>query len=302
MTSALSSTRAVVLALTLAVAVVATACSSGSPYDRLPVPDVAPTVPTSTSLPPDYATVQLPMVPGTTTTVVPLAPGRARLAGVVIGPEGPVPAAVIHVERLVEDAVGSTRVIADPAGRWELPGVLGGRYRVRAWSAPELAMAAPEIFFLRGDENRELALRVDPYRGTKVDVVVVPNPPEVDQPTHLRVRVSSRLVDDDGIVRSVPQQGVEVRLAGSGRWTVESANPLVTGADGTVLFRAVCEEPGTQPLGVVLAGTDSLPLQVADCTRPPPATTTTTASTSTTSSSSTTSTSSTTTTTTRSQR
>src|SRR3954468_15484125 len=107
------------------------ACSS----HRGLVPPVPSTVVLETpTTAPDLTGVGLAAVAGrTTTTSIPLGPGGATLNGTVTGPDGPVPSATVHIERLVGDASGSADVATQPDGTWTAPGLLGGRYRVRAW-------------------------------------------------------------------------------------------------------------------------------------------------------------------------
>src|SRR4051812_7852675 len=70
------------------------------------VPPVPATVVLETSTTaPDLTGVGLAAVATgrTTTTSIALGPGAAALNGTVVGPDGPVPGAVVHVERLVGD-------------------------------------------------------------------------------------------------------------------------------------------------------------------------------------------------------
>src|SRR5688500_10725176 len=132
----------VAVALTTA----ATGCTRGA-VDELPAPPTTgPT--TSTTARPDLSGVVLPDVPGTTSTSIPVGPGEATLQGIVTAPEGAVPGATVLIERLVGDGAGSATVVAGPDGRWVAPQILGGRYRVRAWRAPDLALTSPASFFL----------------------------------------------------------------------------------------------------------------------------------------------------------
>ncbi|MFP5326946.1 MAG: carboxypeptidase-like regulatory domain-containing protein, partial [Acidimicrobiia bacterium] len=137
------------------VALVSGACAKG---DVAPLPKPPKPPETSSSLPPvDMSGAPLPPVRGaTTTTVPPVVGGEATLAGTIVGPEGPVPGAIVHAERLVGDAFGVLEVTTGEDGKWAMEGILGGRYRLRAWKpAPDnLAVTQAEVFFLSSDEKR----------------------------------------------------------------------------------------------------------------------------------------------------
>src|SRR2546423_1487011 len=91
------------------------ACSPGI---NISVPEVPTTGhETTTTSRPDYSIVNLAAVPGrTTTTVPPLGPGPAHLAGRVMGPGGPVGGAVVRVERIVGTTVALTDVQSQADG------------------------------------------------------------------------------------------------------------------------------------------------------------------------------------------
>jgi hypothetical protein len=280
---------AVVLSL-----LVAGACSGRDPYAPLARPDpVDPVETTTTTEPIDYASIQLPGVQGTTTTSVAMGSGPITIVGRVEGPDGPVEGARVRLERLVGDGSASVEVPTAADGTWNVAGVLGGRYRVRAWQQPSLAMVRAQVVFIEAGEQRPVLLRLDRYEGRRVDAVIAPDPPLVGEAANLKVRVADRAVDDRGVVRTRPVAGATVQLTGTGRWFVMSPNPQATGTDGSVTFRVECGDEGAQPLSAVVDGGDVVPLPLPDCvdaSAPPPTTTspTTTTSTSTTSTTSTT--------------
>ena len=288
------------LAVLTVTALAAAACTGD---DDEPAAGTSTTEAGSTTTTPavDFSKVELAPVAGATTTTLAIGPGRAVLEGVAVGPAGTAAAGgVVRIERLVGDEVAVADVPVGPDGRWALPDVLGGRYRVRAWLAPDLAMAEPVIFFLEHDERRELALRLDQFSGTVAVAAVNPDPPAVDEPAVVAVRIVTRLVDDQGVVRSSPQPGVSARLTGTGNWTVSSANPSVTDSTGMATWQVECLQSGPQQLSVLLGGSDVLPLDVPACVSPEPSESTTTSTTS--GSGTTTSTSSSTTTTSTTSR
>ncbi|HMC51280.1 MAG TPA: carboxypeptidase-like regulatory domain-containing protein, partial [Acidimicrobiales bacterium] len=216
---------------------VAGACGNRALFLVPPPPRGAPD--TSTTEQPDLSGVDLSRVAGSTTTTVAVQGGGATLNGSVQGPDGPVAGAVVHAERLVGDGVGSAETSTQPDGTWQLPGARGGRYRVRAWRQPDLALVSPQVFFLGGSETRTLNLRMDRYNGPTVAVSIAPNPPFVDSPANLVVSLGTRTVSDSGVVRTAPISATVV-LSGSGGWTVDTPNPTTTSGSGRASWGLTC--------------------------------------------------------------
>jgi len=255
--------RPALIVLLVAAAIVAGACSKKSGYD---FPDHPPKVdPEEVTTVPDYSSVRLAAVPGKTTTTIDNTPGKASLAGVVAAPEGNVPGATVHVERLVGDTVLAIDVATNPDGTWRLDAVKGGRYRIRAWRAPDLALTDPQVFFLNGDEKKtNVNLLVNRYTGTNVRGAIAPNPPRVDEPSNLVVQVTSVIVDPAGIVRATPMPNVQVDLQGSSSWRTESSASGFTDVNGQVFWRITCLASGNQPLSASVNGV-GYPLNLPGC-------------------------------------
>ncbi len=263
----------------LAVVVVVTAAGCGGVTSL--------SFPTPKSVPPDQATtttvdlsgVTLRRVPGSTTSTVVVGPGRANLSGSVVGPGGPVPGAIVHVERIVGDYYASVNVTAQPDGTWAVPNVLGGRYRVRGWRTPDLALTNPQIFFLGGTENKTMTVQLDQFNAINVSGAVAPNPPIMGQAANLVVQVTNQTVDDSGVVRGTPVPGATVQLTSStGGLTVAGDNPATTDSSGEVRWQIGCQSIGTQDLVFVLNSntTNTYPFTLPACVPPPTTTTTTT--------------------------
>ena len=242
------------------------ACSGGGVKAPPPPPSTVPISTSTTVAGPDYSQIELPKVAGRRRTTVAVRPGRAALTGVVTGPEGPVPGAVVQAERLVGDASAAVEVTTGADGRWAMAAIKGGRYRVRAWRAPDLALLRPEILFLPATGKRDLALPLDRHGGTGVTWAVAPNPPVVGEPANLAVRVTRGVVDDRGVVRTVPVSAVPVTLAGAGQWALQSANPSLTDGTGSARWDLRCAAPGNQPLSVTVEGHGDFPLTLPPCT------------------------------------
>lgn len=262
------------LALALLIAVFGAACAKDP--GPLPPPPSIP-APATTTTEADFSDVGLRAVPAgrRAAAAVPIGPGRATLTGSIIGPDGPVPDADVLVERIVNDGVGSMAIKAGPDGIWKLPNVLGGRYRIRAWRAPDLAMVKPTITFITASETRPIDLKLALYGGTAVKPAIAPNPPPVAEASTLVVLVTTRTVDQQGIVRATPVPGARVELVGTGAWRVESSNPTFSDSRGEAEWSLRCRQEGRQPLAVTVgeAETETFPLNLPDCVVP---TTTTT--------------------------
>ena len=269
--------RARVAVAVLAVAIVAAACSGGELAKLPPPPTTVPLATTTTG--PDLNGVALAGALGRTTTTIAIGPGGATLNGRVAAPDGVVPTATIRIERIVGDAVARADIQTNPDGTWAAPNILGGRYRVRAWRAPDLAMTKPSVFFLEADETRVLDLRVNRHEGTAVTSDLAPIPPQVNVPASLVVLVSTKSVDNDGVVRATPVPGARVDLTGSGNWRLESPNPTVTDANGQARWQLRCRTPGQHSLSVMVNQEASFPLDIPECAEAPATTTSTTSTT-----------------------
>lgn len=242
-------------------------CSSTDGYAPLPRPKKSDTsLITPTTPAPDYEAVELSRAQGTTTTTsLVLSPGSARLAGSVVGPNGPVPNATVVLERLVGDSVASGIVSTGVDGTWEAANILGGRYRIRAWLAPEFAQLEPQLLFVPGnsDGSAPVELKMEKISKIIAEAAISPSPPVVNQSANLVVRLSLRSIDKDGLLRSVPQDFASWRLVATGRWTIQSAT-VSSDSGGRASYRITCGAVGAQALTVVFNG-ETLPLSLPEC-------------------------------------
>jgi hypothetical protein len=257
-------------AVSLLVAAVVTSCANTQREALPPAPPAVSTT-TATSLV-DYSSVPLATVEGKTTTTVNQGPGRARLVGTVVGPDGPVEGATVRVERLQGDSVVFRGDVAtDADGRWQTGRIVGGRWRVRAWRAPDLADVRPEVVFLSEEQSRALTLPVDRFGAPFVTAAIAPDPPPVSAPANLEVAVSTQSVDGDGIVRSSPVPLTVVQLFAS-NVLIEGDNPRITDGAGRVSWQVTCAGAGPTGLFVSLEGGQLQAVPVASCAElPPPA-------------------------------
>jgi hypothetical protein len=261
------------VAVLLAAAVLVGACSDDDEAGRGPS---RPSDPTTSLV--DYSGVALHGVPGATTTTLD-EKGTASILGTVTGPAGAVAGATVRIERLVGGQERRTDVLSGADGRFELRGVPGGRYRVRAFLAPALA-APPDLRFLADGQEHTFDLALTDQRGVVARAAVAPDPPYLGEDLNLAVVVATRSVDPDGVVRSVPVAGVRVELDGLGAWvlTEDAARgplqprapttseapsfPSTTGftdAAGQVRYELTCVQPGAPGLSLLVAVTVTPP-------------------------------------------
>lgn len=250
-----------------AIAVLLAAC--GAPDSGLlpPPSSTSSTSAAPTTVPVDRSLIALDPLPGEVTTTVPLESGRSTIRGRVLAPEGDAAGALVRVDRLVGDAVQRRNVPAGPGGEFVLPNVPGGRYRVRAFLAPRLAMMNSEIFFLEDGGTKEIDLRTELFEGLTAKGSTNPAAPIVGQGVNLAIRVAQRSVDGEGVGREVPLPGIPVRVSTSGFVVLDQepepepdpdADPddpdaapaepstatRVTDANGVIVFQFACDRVG----------------------------------------------------------
>jgi hypothetical protein len=173
----------------------------------------------------DYSAVALPRVAGTTTTTTAREQGTATVNGSVSGPSGPLPGATVSVEHLVGSRATRTDAVTGADGRFAVPNLPGGRYRVRAYLAPALALVTPEVRFIEDGKESTFDLKVEDQRRVVARAAVAPGAPFLGDDVNLAVVVANRTVDADGVVRSVPIPGLRVELSGLGAYTLRGPDP-----------------------------------------------------------------------------
>ncbi len=282
-----------------AFAVLLAAC--GAPASGLlpPPSSTSSTSTAPTTLPVDRSLVGLEALPGQVTSSIPLESGRSTIRGRVLAPEGDAAGALVRVDRLVGDAVQRRDVPTGPGGEFVLANVPGGRYRVRAFLAPRLAMMNSEIFFLEDGGTKEIDLRTEVFDGLTAKGATNPAAPIVGQGVNLAIRVAQRSVDGEGVGREVPLAGVPVRISTSGFAVLDrepdpdpepdpddpDAEPVeepaaaarVTDANGVIVFQFACDRVGSTTATAVVGSGDTeqtFSIEVPPCS-PVPTTTTT---------------------------
>ncbi|HUE60313.1 MAG TPA: carboxypeptidase-like regulatory domain-containing protein [Acidimicrobiales bacterium] len=274
----MSSVRQTAFRVALLIGVGALAASCGGveslSFQTPPTTRAASAVSPST-LPGDLNLVQQPVVPGiTTTTLPPIGPGKASITGSVFGPGGPVPGATIEADRLVGNQVATATATTAADGSFAIGNILGGRYRVRAWHGPNLAMTSPQIFFLDAGQPHGITLQLTAFNGPDIATSANPGVLQVGQIANLLVQVTNPTVGNDGVVRDQPLVGAPVSLTNGPEWTVYNGNPQTTGTNGRVIFQISCAQAGDNPLSVSVGSGSPQPVATPACVQPAPPTTT----------------------------
>lgn len=197
--------------------------------------------------------------------------GDASLSGTLSGPDGPVERGRVRLERFVGEATAVLEVATNGEGRWNAKGILGGRYRVRGWRMPDLAMNSSTVLFLGADETRAVDLAAAVQGGVDVQADLLTAVPTIDVAVTVSALITRHQVDGDGIVQGVPLAGTVATISGPAGWDIPAPQATVDGA-GEATWSVTCQT--TRPADLVIsAGGGSARLTVAACNRPSPPTT-----------------------------
>lgn len=200
--------------------------------------------------------------------------GEASLAGTLTGPDGePVARGRVRIERFVGSSSAVLEVATNAAGRWSAKAILGGRYRVRGWRMPDLAMNASNVLFLGAEESRGVDLTTTLQGGVDVQADLLTAVPTVDVAVTVSAVVTRHQVDGDGVVQGVPLSGTIATLTGPAGWEISSPQAGVD-AGGEVTWTVRCQTTRPGDL-VVSVGGQSARITVVACNRPSPPTTVT---------------------------
>lgn len=270
-------------ALLLAVGVLVVACGGVRNLDIPTPPSTQPAAGgTTTTATSDLTNVSLTPVPSTPPPTVVLTPGQASLSGIVTGPSGVVAGATVLVERVVGDSagtdtIGSKTVVTGADGTWMLPGILGGRYLVRAWLAPTLALTTPQLLLLGATQNVNLAMTLTAYDGQSLTASIAPSPPQVGVVATVFITATQETVGSDGVVRGTALPGASIMVYAAGNVVLAGSNPGVTDSVGEMELALGCSAVGPVGLSATIDAVTSFQLSVPDCAAfVPPVTTPTT--------------------------
>ena len=215
-----------------------------------------------------------------TSTTRPLGGGKAVIFGRVVDPDGASVGGAFVRATYYGDPTKPENIeaIAADDGTYRFEQVLGGRWRIRAWKAPELATLEDNVFFLGYSEQRQVDLKVKSANDIVVTSSIAPNPPFIGSPVELAVLVLNQTVDEEGVVHRSPVAGAAVTLNIAGKWSLNGESTAATDYTGRVAWTMTCTEVGEQSITAAVGARD-WPLNLPPCHDPQETTTTTTTTT-----------------------
>lgn len=216
------------------------------------LPSTSATTPTTLTTLFDYGFVGLPRVNGRTTESS-LPPGKPGTLKGVASAEGGAGGGVVRLERIVGDSLVPTDVPIGSDGSFRFTGVPGGRYRIRAWRQPDLALTSPLVFFfdttkspatVNLEDGSSLAadgIKVELLAASGVEARISTGPsiPVPGEVAILSVRVGARVLDGDGYLSLSPMVDTPVSIVSSNGWTFQEAGG-VTDAEGVAGWYGTC--------------------------------------------------------------
>ena len=175
---------------------------------------------------------------------IPIRGGNATVTGAVNGPDGSVAGASVLIERFVGTDSASLMLSTDGSGRYAVAGLLGGRYRVRAWLAPLYTSVQSATNFVADGDRLEADIAVERHDATSLQLVPSVGAVLVGNRAAVTAQVSHEVVDGNGVVQAVASGGVELTLAGPDGVVVEAPNPVTTDDWRAGLVDAHLHQPG----------------------------------------------------------
>jgi hypothetical protein len=183
-----------------------------------------------------------PIGPGTAPPPPPVSMGggSTRLQGSVVGPDGPVAGALVHLERHTAGGVGHLDTSTDDEGRWLLQGLAGGRYRIRAWVPDQLTMGRSEVRYVADDEEATFEFSLWAVDPTPRLELVDGGPMYEGLPSTVAVFLGARSVDQEGVVVTNPLPGERITIVTTAQVQVLGQPFGVTDSQGAARFVVRC--------------------------------------------------------------
>lgn len=201
----------------------------------------------------DRAPTFLPTTPAAAPDVdvsVSVIGGEANLSGTVMLPDGtPVAGATVQIERFTSEGQGTAETISGDDGSWTADGLLGGRFRVRAFAPNQLASIDPSVLVVARTGTAQLTLTVDVAAdGLRFDMVGPPGI-AIGAPGTAAIVISREIVDETGrLIRTpVASRDMTVSLTGA---RLLSADVVITDPGGSSRFLIACDFEGA-PTAVI---------------------------------------------------
>lgn len=216
--------------------------------------DVGPS-PFAIPNPPDTRRVILPAVspagPEEAEPVeIDMSDGKVRLFGTVsgvtatgqngIGAPGPIAGATVGIERITSEGIGELLVQTNADGEWAVDRLPGGKYRVRAWIPGLLTSAGSEVRYVEDEEKSEFATTILGVDQTPTIEFVHGGAIYEGHGGAVAIAMTSRSIDEHGIVVTAPIAGSLVSIQATPEVTVASSPTQLTDGDGLAFFTLNC--------------------------------------------------------------
>jgi hypothetical protein len=187
---------------------------------------------------------------------LPVQGGEATITGQVTGPDGPAKGVTVRLQRIVGDRSGTYDVRTGSNGRFDARGLLGGRYRVRAFLPPDLASIESQLTFVAEDQTVDLRVGIERHDALVLQAAADSPGWTVGGRIGLRVLLLRESVDGDGIIRGEPIPSAQVLASMPGGVRLITDLPGITGQDGAVTLVTECVTAGQPgPVAVTSAET-----------------------------------------------
>ncbi len=252
----------------LLVAIGSTGCVRQVTQTYIAVPttkELLPTIPTTR----DLVAVRNKIAPvegSTTSTALSFAKGTSVLSGIVTGPEGPVPGAVVVLTRILGEQRAELRVTTNAEGRYLAPQIKGGVVELFAFKPPSFSAGDGKVIFLSGNVRQDLQLQN--FSDVEIRWSVGPGQPTIDRPISLSLQLTVRRVDPDGVVRSAPLEGIGARIVPLGQLQPVGEAQRLTDVNGLASFPMSCVGIGPSTLQVFFATGEETLVEPRGCELP----------------------------------
>ena len=189
---------------------------------------------------------------------------------------GPVAGATVRLERVTILTEQRMQTSTNDDGYWQVRSLSGGRYRIRAWRQPDLAVAEPGAVFVENGGTANVDLSLEQPARFDLRLADAPALPRFGEGSDFTVRVTSGSVDENGQVAPLPLEGVTIGFPSTERWVNTGSDEGSTDADGRATWTAECAALGAESVTVTAERPRSLdpppePNAPPTSTPPPPA-------------------------------
>ena len=175
--------------------------------------------------------------------------GKATLSGIVTA-EGKRAGGRVRIERLVGDKVGVLDLDVGGDGAFKVEHALGGRYRIRAWSAPDFSAVPSVTVFLPAKGDLDIEVPMQKFEGFRLQAALDTGLPHVGETVKVKALLTTQSVDGSGYVVGEGAKDGVITLTAAPGYRVTSANPTKTGADGWATWTVVCQSAGIHDVTV----------------------------------------------------